>query len=188
MWRSDLGRFVYFDDLQGNPRLDGQYHTLTYPAIFGITDLLDSYTSLRHLSDRLTDSSGAIYCSNNFPYHAVGTWGMQAGAAQQPWGAWGYAAAGLRNRVSDPLHALAGWVMDDNHRGSWPEVSTEAVPAYFSAPAGLYVAAVVEALFGLEMHAPDGYIRVSPNFPDDWPSSFPTRRSSDLIGLPLRCG
>ena len=89
----------------------------------------------------------------------VGTWGMQAGAAQQPWGAWGYAAAGLRNRVSDPLHALAGWVMDDNHRGSWPEVSTEAVPAYFSAPAGLYVAAVVEALFGLEMHAPDGYIR-----------------------------
>lgn len=171
LWRSDLGRFVYFDDLQGNPRLDGQYHTLTYPAIFGITDLLDSYTSLRHLSDRLTDSSGAIYCSNNFPYHAVGTWGMQAGAAQQPWGAWGYAAAGLRNRVSDPLHALAGWVMDDNHRGSWPEVSTEAVPAYFSAPAGLYVAAVVEALFGLEMHAPEGCIRVSPNFPDDWPSA-----------------
>ena len=62
---------------------------------------------------------------------------MQAGAAQQPWGAWGYAVAGLRNRVSDPLHALAGWVMDDNHRGSWPEVSTEAVPAYFSAPAGV---------------------------------------------------
>lgn len=83
----------------------------------------------------------------------------------------GYAAAGCATRVSDPLHALAGWVMDDNHRGSWPEVSTEAVPAYFSAPAGLYVAAVVEALFGLEMHAPDGYIRVSPNFPDDWPSA-----------------
>lgn len=171
LWRSDLGRFVYFDDLLGNPRLDGQYHTLTYPAIFGITDLLDSYTMLRHLSDRLTDSTGAVYCSNNFPYHAVGTWGMQAGAAQQPWGAWGYAAAGLRDRVSGPLHALAGWVMDDNHRGSWPEVSTEAVPAYFSAPAGLYVAAVAEALFGLEMHAPEGYVRVSPNFPDDWPSA-----------------
>lgn len=171
LWQNDLGRFAYFADDIGNLRRDGQYHTYTYPAIYGITDLLDSYTSLRHLSDRLTDSTGAVYCSNNFPYHAVGTWGMQAGAAQQPWASWGYASIGLRNRAWEPLHALAGWVMDANHRGSWPEVSKEAVPAYFSAPAGLYVAAVAEALFGLQMHKPDGYISLSPNFPDAWPAA-----------------
>ena len=73
--------------------------------------------------------------------------------------------------TSKPLHALASWVMDDNHRGAWPEVSTEAVPAYFSPPAGLYVAAIVEALFGLNMRAPEGYILIAPNFPDDWPQA-----------------
>ncbi|MFR5871101.1 MAG: hypothetical protein ACLUEV_05160 [Alistipes sp.] len=131
---------------------------------------MDSYTSLRHLSDRLTDSSGAIYCSNNFPYHAVGIWGMQAGAAQQPWGAWGYAAAGLRNRVSDPLHALAGWVMDDNHRDRGPKFRPKRVPAYFSAPAGL-----MWRLWSRRFSAWKCTLRrvypVSPNFPDDWPSA-----------------
>lgn len=171
LWNRDLGRFVYFRDDLGNPRLDGQYHTLTYPTVFGISDPADSYTSLRHLGDRLTDTAGAVYCSNNFPYHAVGTWGMQAGAAQQPWAAWAYGALGLRSETVRPLHALASWVMDPNHRGSWPEVSTEAVPAYFSAPAGLYVAAVAESLFGLRMHRPQGAIDVMPCFPDDWPSA-----------------
>ena len=98
---------------------------------------------------------------------------MQAGAAQQPWGAMGIRGRRVAQPVSDPLHALAGWVMDDNHRGSWPEVSTEAVPAYFSAPAGLYVAAVVEALSAWKCTLRRGVSGCRPIF--------------RTIGLPLRC-
>jgi len=92
-WMPDLGRFAYFADPEDNFRLDGQYHTFIYPLIWGIVDSFDGYTTLRHLRDRLTDADGEVYLANNFPNHIVSTWGMQAGAAQQPWAAWGLSAA-----------------------------------------------------------------------------------------------
>ncbi|MBI2299880.1 MAG: hypothetical protein HYU66_13215, partial [Armatimonadetes bacterium] len=65
----------------------------------------------------------------------------------------------------------AAWAMDDNHRGAWPEISVEPTPAYFSPPAGLYVQACVEALFGLQLDRPAGVLQVSPSFPDAWPGA-----------------
>ena len=59
--------------------------------------------------------------------------------------------------------------MDANHRGAWPEVATEPTPAYFSPPAGLYVAATVEGLFGLKADVPAGVLTVAPSFPSSWP-------------------
>ena len=171
LWLPDLGRFAFHNDSQGNLRLDGQYHTFIYPLLFDIVDPLDGYTSLRHMRDRLTGPDGEVYLSNNFPTHMVGTWGMQAGAAQQPWAAWGLSAAGLRNETYRPLKAVAEWVGDLNHRGGWPEVSKETAPGYFTPPAGLFVASVCEALYGLKMHAPQGAIEISPSFPDAWPSA-----------------
>lgn len=168
LWQADLGRFLFWRDPLGVPRLDGQYHTLLYPVIWDLVDPPDAYTCLRHLRDRLTGANGEVYCSNNFPNHVGGTWGMQAGLAQQPWAAWGLAEAGLRNETWRPLAAAAGWVMDKNHRGVWPEVSAEPNPAHFSPPAGLFVAATVEALFGLHVRRPDGELLVSPSFPDHW--------------------
>ncbi len=169
LWQSDLGRHAFFKDYLGNGRPEAPYHTYLYPTIFGLSDVVDSYTALRHIGDRLTGDNGAVYASNIFTYHAVGTWGMQAGVAQQPWAAWGYGAAGMRNHAARPLHTAAEWVSDDNHRGSWPEVSTESNPMYFSPPAGLYISAVIEALFGLKMDKPNNSIEVAPCFPDDWP-------------------
>ncbi|GAF79433.1 unnamed protein product, partial [marine sediment metagenome] len=110
LWMNDLGRFMYYEDPAGNARLDGQYQTCIYPVIDDIVDPLDAWTSMRHLRDRLTGANGEVYLSNNFPDHLVeifATWGMQAGAAQQPWGAWGLAAMGLRNETWRPLNAIS---------------------------------------------------------------------------------
>jgi len=169
LWLPDLGRFAYFVDPLGNKRLDGQYHTFIYPLLWNVVDGFDGYTSLRHLCDRLTSTNREVYCSNNFPKHIVGTHGYQAGTAQQPWAAWGFSAAGLNEETWQPLKAVSEWVADINHRGAWPEVSAEHAPGYFSPPAGLFIASVAEALFGLKPDLPKIYIEISPSFPSNWP-------------------
>ena len=171
LWQADLGRFAFYKDPYGVVRADGQYHTLIHPVIWGILDPLDSWTSIGHLRDRLTGSNGEVYCSNNFPNHVGSTLGMQAGAAQQPWAAWGLAAVGLRNETYRPLKAVAEWVMNDDHRGSWPEIALEPTPAYFSPPAGLFIQSTIEALFGLKVNRLEGWLEVAPSFPDHWPSA-----------------
>ena len=168
LWQADLGRFLFYRDPLGVARLDGQYHTFIYPLIWSVVDPLDSWTSMRHLRERLTGENGEIYCSNNFPNHVGGTWGMQTGAAQQPWGAWGLSAMGLRNETYRPLKADAEWAMNSDHRGSWMEIAEEPTAAYFTPPAGLYIQSTIEALFGLQMHKPKETLRISPSFPDSW--------------------
>jgi len=171
LWQKDLGRFIYFQDPDGNKRLDGQYHTFIYPAIYDITDPLDNWSSIRQVRDRLTNKEGGVYCSNQFAEHVNGTWGMQAGAAQQPWAAMGLASVGLRNEAYKPLKWIAEFVTDEVHKGSWPEVAQEVMPAYFSPPSGLYIQATVEALFGLRLDKPNGVLSVSPCLPDSWPQA-----------------
>lgn len=171
LWLRDLGRFAFYRDPLGELRLDGQYHSMLYPVIWQIADPLDSYSMLRQVRDRLTGKDGEVFCSDNFVTHAVTTTGVQAGIAQQPWAAWALATAGRRNEVVRPLQAAANWVMDDNHRGAWPEISYEPSPAYFSPPIGLWVAATVEALFGLKVDKPAGRLQVAPCFPDHWPAA-----------------
>jgi len=169
LWDPVLGRFLYYKDPHGKVHLDGQYETFTYPLIFDMVDQFDAYTNLRHMRDRLTGNDGEVYCSNNFPNHINGTWGMQAGAAQQPIATWALAKMGLRNEAYRPLKAIASWVMNKHLRGSWPEISLEDTPAYFSPPAGVYVQIVIESIFGLQMDKPNGILNVTPAFPDDWP-------------------
>ncbi len=171
LWLRDLGRLGHYIDEHGKVRLDAQYHTYLYPTLWDIVDERDGYTSLRHVRDALTGADGEVYCSNNFPNHDNGTWGMQAGAAQQPWAAWAYSKAGMRNEAYRPLLAIARYVMNRNLRGAWPEVMREHTPAYFTPPAGLFVAAVVEALFGLRVDKPAGVLDVAPCFPDHWPEA-----------------
>jgi len=171
LWMSDLGRFAFHNDPYGYTRPDGQYHTQIYPVIWGILDPLDSYSSIRHLRDRMTGFDGEIYCSNNFPNHVRGTWGMQGGAAQQPWAAWGLSAVGLRNETFEPLMAAARWAMSADHKGSWPEVADEPTACYFSPPAALYAQACIEALFGLTLDKPAGVLNISPSLPDNWPQA-----------------
>ena len=174
LWMRDLGRYAFYKDPTGRLALDGPYQAMIYPVIWSITDPFDSYTSIRHLRDRLMGPNGEVYASNMFPDHLTdlwATWGMQAGAAQQPWGAWGLAKVGLRNETYRPLKAVANWVMSDFQKGSWPEVANEPRLGYFSPPAGLYVQAVTEALFGLYVKKFEKALYISPSFPDSWPEA-----------------
>ncbi len=174
LWIKDLGRFAYYKDPTGFILPEGQYQTYLYPAIYQLGNMYDQYSGLRHLMDRLTDKQGAVFASNNFTWHvpeSVSTWGMQRGAAQQPWAAMGFSAAGMNNMTWKPLMAMARWAQDPRRPGAWPETGPEPTPAYFTPPAGLYISTVIEALFGLKPNVPGGYIEVSPSFPDHWPEA-----------------
>lgn len=171
LWIKSLGRLAFYRDMYGTLYPDGQYHTFTYPSVYEMADPKDRYTTLRHVRDRLMDKKGLVYCSNNFANHFPGTWGMQGGAAQQPWAAWGLANAGMCEDAWRPLKAISEYVMDENNRGSWPEVSTYWQPSYFSPPAGLFVQANIEGIFGLKVNVPLNVLRISPAFPSHWPEA-----------------
>jgi len=171
LWLRDLGRLGHYIDEHDKIRLDAPYHTYLYPVLWDVVEERDGYTSLRHVRDVLTGAEGEVYCSNNFPNHNNGTWGMQAGAAQQPWAAWAYSKAGWNDLAYQPLLSISNHVMNENLRGAWPEVMREPVPAYFSPPAGLFVASVVEGLFGLRVYRPAGVLEVAPCFPNHWPEA-----------------
>jgi hypothetical protein len=166
LWKQDLGRFVFYRDAVGKVHLDGQYHTFIYPVIYDISDPLDAWTSMRHLRDRLTGEAGEVYLNNNFPCHGWGAWCL---ATLQPWAAKGIGAVGLNNETFIPLKRMAEWTAEKG--GSWPEGSGGTRPDYFSPTAGVYIMGVVEALFGLSMSKPEGYLYVSPSFPDSWPEA-----------------
>lgn len=171
-WIKDIGRFGYYKDPVAGVLPDGQYQTYLYPAIYSLVDQYDQYSGLRHLMDRLMDSEGAVFASNNFPFHvenSVSTWGMQRGEAQQPWAAMGYAAIGMNNMTWKPLKAMAIWAQDPRRPGSWPETGPEPTPAYFTPPAGLYISTVIENLFGIKKDVPNGVLHIEPSFPDHWP-------------------
>ena len=174
LWQEDLGRFAYYRDPTGKVMPDGPYQTYLYPTIYELVDQYDRYSGLRHLMDRLMDEDGAVFVSNNFPFHvpeSVSTWGMQRGAAQQPWAAMGFSAMGLNELTWKPLMAMAKWAQDPRREGSWPETGPEPTPAYFTPPAGLYISTVVEALFGLRKDVPGGFMTLSPSFPEHWPEA-----------------
>ncbi|MCC5876109.1 MAG: hypothetical protein JJU11_07820 [Candidatus Sumerlaeia bacterium] len=170
LWIHDLGRFGNYIDEMGKIRLDAQYHAYLYPSLWDIVDELDGYTSLRHVHDNLTGEDGRVYVSNSFPNHWQGSWGMQAGGQQQPWAAWAYSKAGQRNNAYRPLLGIARIVNGSTLRGAWPEVAGP-TPDYFTPPAGLFISSVTEAIFGLNMYKPEGFLQVSPAFPDSWPEA-----------------
>lgn len=171
LWDKDLGRFIYGQDTSGKRHPEGQYQTYSYPTLYEMVEEADSYTSLRHLRDRLIGQKGELYCSNDFPNHMTATLGTQAGAAQQPWGAMALAKMGLNEEAIRPLQYIADFVADpEGCAGSWPETA-EVSCAYFSPPAGVFIQAVIEGIFGLKMDAPAGKLTLSPCLPESWPEA-----------------
>ncbi|MCD9026410.1 hypothetical protein [Cohnella silvisoli] len=172
LWRPDLGRYMFYKDPHGMERLDAAYQAYVYPAIHDMAkDRLDAWTGIRHLRDRLTGPNGELFASNHFPTHATLTLGCQAAVAQQPWGAMGLAAAGLRNEAYKPLKLMADWVTGDPLKGAWPENTDEHVTSYFSPPAAMYIQAIAESLFGLQVDKAASILHISPSFPDHWPGA-----------------
>lgn len=176
LWMPSLGRPAYFVDDLGGLRLEGPYHTFALPVAYGLLDPLDTYTTVRHLRDRLIGPNGELYYCNLFPNHISGvrsspygpTWGMQAGAYMQPWAARAFSNLGDTNEAIRSLEAVAQWATMFPHLGAWPESSTEFTPAYFSNTAANYAQAIIETLFGLHLDRSEGILHVQPTFPDAW--------------------
>jgi len=166
LWKKDLGRFIFYSDFMGKKHLDGQYHTYAFPLIWEITDALDSYTSIRHLCDRLTGLNGEVYTNNNFPCHG---WGAMQLAVVQPWASLAFAYAGKNNDAIRPLLNVARWTAEKE--GSFPEAAGGKDPNYFSPSAALFVTGMIEAVFGLDYNLPKSCIDIRPSFPDHWPEA-----------------
>lgn len=168
LWQRELGRYAFYRDGLDVLHIDGQYHTLLWPVIYGLADPLGGYTSLRWLADSLTGPTGEIRCSNNFPRHVGATVGSQAGGQQQPWATLGWARLGYGEEAVAPLEWIARWVTETGLQGSWCEVAEE-WPSYFTPPAGVYLWGVIEGLFGLGLDRPAGRLDIAPCLPRDWP-------------------
>lgn len=182
LWRRDLGRFIYYKDRLGVAHLEGQYHTFGWPALYGITNLTDSYTSAHHIIETLSTPRGLIYCSNNFPGHPPHTTGCQEGSVQSPFAAMALARIGEHDRAAQILAALGRLVIEPPNRGAFPEVAEKA-PTWFSPAAAAYLQGVVEGLFGIEMDVPAGRLWLRPALPDSWPQA---RFSSPQVALTVR--
>lgn len=166
LWDTKLGRFIYYQDRYGKKHLDAQYHTFSWPSIYGFGDELGRYTSLRHMHDTLLSPRGLVYVSNNFAGHMAQTTGCQEAAVQTPVAAWALCAGGMREEGANMFEAFGDLVMSDTNKGCYPETA-EMPGTYFSPTASFYVEAVIEGLFGIRW-ADDQTVSIKPGIPDSW--------------------
>ncbi len=165
LWSPPLGRYLNSRDPYGKAHWDGQYHTFAWPAMYGFTRGMDSYTSLRHMRDTLISPRGLVYVSNNFPRHMPHTTGCQEGALQSSIAAWGLCAGGMRDEGAAMFKACADLVMAPQSQGSFPEVAHDP-GTWFSPTASYYMEGIIEGLFGISRE--EGRLRLQPAIPDSW--------------------
>ena len=171
VWKSDLGRMMWFMDDYGQPRLDTTYHGICYPILYGLVDSFDAQSSIDHLKTRMTGPEGEVYQSNHFGDHRenwVPTWGMQAGSNMQPFATAAYACLGQHEEAIRPLKFVATRVCGSYQRGSFPETANEKRFGYFSPSAGVYAQEVIESIFGVRRDVISGVTTLSPCMPDSW--------------------
>ncbi|MBN1900182.1 hypothetical protein JW926_02500 [Candidatus Sumerlaeota bacterium] len=166
LWSRDLGRFVYYRDSHGKIHWDGQYHAFSWPAIFGFSDDMGRFTSLRHMLDTLKSPRGLVYVSNNFPEHVAMTTGCQEGAPQSPIAAQALCAGGLHREGAAMFQEFANLVMSPENRGCFPETAPER-GTWFSPTASFYVEGIIEGLFGIKK-IKSNRISISPAIPEEW--------------------
>ncbi len=171
VWRPELGRFGWYEDVLGNSKLETTYHGICYPILYDYVDAVDKASSIDHLATRLSGPEGEVYQSNHFGdhlYDTTPTWGMECGSDMQPFATAAYAKAGRPNDAIRPLQFIARRVCGEYQRGSWPETANERRFAYFSPSAAVFSQAVIESVFGLQRDLPADVTTIAPAFPDDW--------------------
>ena len=172
LWLKDLGRPAWYEDINGEKRLETTYHGITYPVIYDRIDDADKVSALDHLINRLSGPEGEIYQTNHFGDHCydwVPTWGMQCGSDMQPFATFAYALAGMKNQAIKPLSFIAKRVCDEYQRGAWPETANEKRFAYFSPSAAVFSQGIIESIFGLKRDKIENTTTISPAICDSWP-------------------
>ncbi|MBE7066602.1 MAG: hypothetical protein E7385_03515 [Ruminococcaceae bacterium] len=172
VWLKDLGRPAWYEDINGELRLETTYHGITYPVIYNKIDDADKVSALDHLVHRLSGPEGEIYQTNHFGDHCydwVPTWGMQCGSDMQPFATFAYALAGMKNQAVKPLAFIAKRVCSEYQRGAWPETANEKRFAYFSPSAAVFSQGIIESIFGLKRDKIENTTTISPAICDSWP-------------------
>jgi len=170
IWDTGLGRYLYYVDHYGIKHWDGQYHTFSWPSMYGFSDMFGKYTSLRYMKERLISPSGLIYVSNNFPEHVAHTTGCQEGAPQTPIAAQAFSAGGFSNEGGEMFEAFADLVMAPQNLGCFPETAQNEGTS-FSPTASFYLEGIIEGLFGIRWRDRGQVLTLAPSLPDTWPQA-----------------
>ncbi len=161
-----LGRFVYWQDSLGTRRLEGLWHTFSWPVLQGVLSPVEAWPGLYHVEASLMSPRGLPYLSNLFPTHVPHTTGCQEGDLQAMTVAKAFAAGGQADAAVKIVNALAQVVLEPPNSGAFPETIVK-FPTWFSPPAAWYVKTVVEGLFGLHPERIAKVLEVAPALPDN---------------------
>ena len=172
LWQPDLGRFLCYRDGQGIARQRRPVPKLPLPRDLGHhrpAGQLDLAAPRPRDPDRPARRGLRLQQLSLSLRRHLGHAGRRGPAALGRLGPGGHGSA-QRDLARPQGGAPTGrWTTTTAAPG--PKSPTSPTPAYFSPPAGLYIAATVEALFGLQVRKPEGQLLVSPSFPDAWPEA-----------------
>lgn len=168
LWKSDLGRFIWWIDELGVEHSESQYHTYAWPVIFGLTDVLDSYTSLKHIKESLLSPRDIVYNSNQFPEDRLSCLGAQESILSSGVAAEAFGRAGNAKTCARILMGASRCIMDPPMEGLVPEQAQIDFQSYYSSSAANFAQGVVRGLFGVALDVPKGKVVIKPAIPDDW--------------------
>ncbi len=169
LWDDKLGRFLYWINEDGIKHTDSQQHTYSWPVLFGITDALDSYTSLRHLKETLISPRDIVYNSNQFPEDRLSCLGAQESIVVTGLVAVALARLGDAETGFRIMQGASECIMGKPHEGLVPEQAQIDFQSYFSGSAAAFAWGVVEGLFGIRWNIPAGELILEPCLPSSWP-------------------
>ncbi|MDP6116097.1 MAG: hypothetical protein QGG53_29920, partial [Planctomycetota bacterium] len=168
LWEDRLGRFIYWIDEDGVKHVDSQYHTYSWPVCFEITDLLDSYTSLRHLKETLISPRDIVYNSNQFPDDHLSCLGAPESIVVTGSAAVAFGRMGDVETCFRIMQGASKCIMTKPHEGCVPEQAQIDFQSYFCSAAGNFVWGVAEGLFGIRWDVPNGELKLEPCLPFSW--------------------
>jgi len=180
LWKKDLGRFIWWTDELGVEHTESQYHTYAWPIILGATDLLDSYTSLKHLRETLISSRDIVYNSNQFPDDRLSCLGAQESILVSGVAAVAFGKTGDADTCARIIKGCSRCIMDPPMEGIVPEQAQIDFQSYFSSAAANFAWGVVHGLFGLAFNVPESKVTVQPAIPDAWDNAQIELRDSSL--------
>jgi hypothetical protein len=181
LWMPKEGVFAEYLDTRGNQMLHTQPElpTIYHSAEFGAADPLQIYQMLywadKHLRAEHTPGGGTFYWSSNwYPNHGRSythsTYEMAYGEELN---------LALTNYLvgrADEGYALIRGTLCGIYNGPTPgglschayTDGRQRANDEFADASSMWGRAVVEGMFGIRPHAPEGYVEVSPQFPRDW--------------------
>ena len=168
LWKKKLGRFIWWIDEVGVEHRESQYHTYAWPVIFGLTDMLDSYTSLRHIRETLLSQRSIVYDSNQFAEDRLSCLGAQESILSSGTAALAFGKSGNADMCARILKGCSECIVNPPMEKKVPEQAQIDYQSYFSSAAASFVLGVTEGLCGFSFNLPENRLNIQPSIPEKW--------------------